>query len=313
MGWFFVYPASKSNGSPNVTSTLNLGTGWEITLRLKPLFPDHISGNLQIEVLYPDPYQLYVAREDRTYTYAHSIRMEAWDGGDWMLHILPKLPHVERPSHVLLRVKAPGFDDAMRNTGILQYKESHGVSYASMDLDVVMKPRKAPQVVNAVRTLDPAPEFVTYEVTISNPTENPISITDLIIINQVNFPSTCAGGETYEVELHIEKNVVTGFAKRRDETTTKRYPVVKGQIGGSCGVDTLSAGIPISQDVPARQNAYITIRINAESVIKRSNPIYAKRAGLTAEGLRQQLKFRWNLSFVINRALTISTGPLYEN
>lgn len=316
---FFMLIALLSNYLSPVLGNTKVASGWEVYIILKPNFPAGLSSNLDINLVYPTPEKVRVDVMQENHMYWSAVKMEDWDKIEYRLSITPRSGSVEPPTYVQLRVSGFGFQETTRNTGVLRYERARTL-WAKSTVDVDMRPENLPRVVNAVRLADMNKQFVTYEVTISNPNDRPVSITEVIINNQANWPSTCAGGEVYEVKLRVEGKIVTGYAKKNEGTRRKVYPVIKGEHSGSCGVDTITARIPISQDIPAKQNAYLAFRINIEPHLKKNNPFYdtGKSAReflklFSEETIKEGAKLRWRLDFIIDRELTASTGILYIN
>jgi hypothetical protein len=194
---------------------------------------------------------------------------------------------IERPSHIILNLRAFGFRDITLNTGILNYID--GVAHSV--LLVKPEPMSVPKLLNVVRLAKYGNEAVALELSFENPMNVGVDLTKMILHGVRNSPIHCEGSATiYDVKLRLEGEKILGSAKQEGDKF--QYPI-EGHMQSYCEDYFLAAATPFNAALGASSATSIRFRIFEDEkleVAEVSGMVYFLRPDKVSEVVSQGRK-----------------------
>ena len=298
----FVTLASATKILPAKIAHSGEHNDWQVKLRVKPKFPANVSSQLRVEI-------------DSTENDRYLITASKNETGSYT--IVPRDKSLSRPSSILLRINALGFESERRYTDRLFFSKNEGnIATAYTGLDVELRIRALPSIRNAIFLKNSSSNKLEYEINIYNPKEE-MDITEVFYSAKFGFCGVQYLNETrYTVVLQATgaPGVVTGNA-RPEYKNAGSYPVT-GDITGTGvssggGCYTLNTRWPVGEKIKANGSLAFKFGILGIKQLKASDAKNVQ-AGITdalINGSKQTCCLA-RFTFVFNRELTITSDEI---
>ena len=284
---------------------------WRVDLNVEANFPDNTSSHVKVDLIYPTDALL---------------DSHAAEDGVGYFFIRPASVSANRPSHVIIRARAFGFEDQIINSGILRFKGEGPSLIASTKFEITFEPKNLPRIANPLTLETNSNDQEAFEISIFNPADNEILMTKLNIETGYWGPAMCKSvlfDDAYDININIEGTTVTGKAGRGD-TGNFNYPIT-GKVQKACDDAWINALVPVNIRIAPR--TYVIVRLIIHDTQKIRSELFKQARSLLAVEIEKEVKnselkrdpqiliqkiatkhFRWVFEITFNDLLSISSG-----